>query len=89
MMKAGAALVLAADPGVAAAEAVAQATTALGDTPPALAVLFASAHFLAAAEELLAAIAEQAGELGPVGSQNFLRTFTASLALFPDRAPDA
>jgi small ligand-binding sensory domain FIST len=27
-----------------------------------------------------------AGELGPVGGQNFLHTFTASIALFPDRA---
>ncbi len=25
-----------------------------------------------------------AGELGPVGGQNFLHTFTASIALFPD-----
>jgi small ligand-binding sensory domain FIST len=24
------------------------------------------------------------GELGPVGGQNFLHTFTASIALFPD-----
>jgi small ligand-binding sensory domain FIST len=28
-----------------------------------------------------------AGELGPVGGQNFLHTFTASIALFPDSAP--
>ena len=27
-----------------------------------------------------------AGELGPVGGQNFLHTFTASIALFPDPA---
>jgi small ligand-binding sensory domain FIST len=27
------------------------------------------------------------GELGPVGGQNFLHTFTASIALFPDTAP--
>ncbi len=26
------------------------------------------------------------GELGPVGGQNFLHTFTASLALFPETA---
>jgi small ligand-binding sensory domain FIST len=26
------------------------------------------------------------GELGPVGGQNFLHTFTASIALFPDEA---
>jgi small ligand-binding sensory domain FIST len=25
-----------------------------------------------------------AGELGPVGGQNFLHTFTASIALFPE-----
>jgi small ligand-binding sensory domain FIST len=28
-----------------------------------------------------------AGELGPVGGQNFLHTFTASIALFPETAP--
>jgi small ligand-binding sensory domain FIST len=27
------------------------------------------------------------GELGPVGGQNFLHTFTASIALFPEREP--
>ena len=27
-----------------------------------------------------------AGELGPVGGQNFLHAFTASIALFPDPA---
>ncbi|MBV9204306.1 MAG: FIST C-terminal domain-containing protein [Actinobacteria bacterium] len=27
------------------------------------------------------------GELGPVGGQNFLHTFTASIALFPDMSP--
>ena len=27
------------------------------------------------------------GELGPVGGQNFLHTFTASIALFPEAAP--
>lgn len=63
-MKAGGALVLTADPGAAAAQAVERATQALGDTAPTLAVLFASAHFLPAAEDLLAAITEQAG--GPL-----------------------
>jgi len=29
-----------------------------------------------------------AGELGPVGGQNFLHAFTASIALFPDAPPD-
>ena len=28
-----------------------------------------------------------AGELGPVGGQNFLHAFTASIALFPAAAP--
>ena len=28
-----------------------------------------------------------AGELGPVGGQNFLHAFTASIALFPEAAP--
>jgi small ligand-binding sensory domain FIST len=28
-----------------------------------------------------------AGELGPVGGQNYLHTFTASIALFPGAAP--
>ena len=30
-----------------------------------------------------------AGELGPVGGQNFLHGFTASIALFPEAAPQA
>jgi small ligand-binding sensory domain FIST len=63
-VKAGGALVLTADPGAAAAQAVGQAMRALGDTAPSLAVLFASAHFLAVAEDLLAAITEQLG--GPL-----------------------
>jgi small ligand-binding sensory domain FIST len=29
-----------------------------------------------------------AGELGPVGGQNFLHAFTASIALFPDAPPE-
>ncbi|HJY65931.1 MAG TPA: FIST N-terminal domain-containing protein [Streptosporangiaceae bacterium] len=66
-MKAGGALVLTADPGEAATRAVAQATEALGDASPSLAVLFASAHFLAAAEDLVAAITEQAGPLPLIG----------------------
>ena len=28
-----------------------------------------------------------AGEIGPVGGQNFLHAFTASIALFPETAP--
>ena len=30
-----------------------------------------------------------AGELGPVGGQNFLHAFTASIALFPEAPPEA
>jgi len=66
-VKAGGALVLAADPRVAASRAVAEARSALGDAPPSLAVLFASAHFLGSAEALVAAIAEQAGPLPLIG----------------------
>jgi small ligand-binding sensory domain FIST len=66
-VKAGGALVLSADPREAATRAVEQATRALGDAPPALAVLFASAHFLAAAEALLAAITERTGPLPLIG----------------------
>ena len=66
-MKAGGALVLTSDPGAAAARAVAQASEALGDLPPSLAVLFASAHFLGSAEALVAAVAEQAGPLPLIG----------------------
>jgi small ligand-binding sensory domain FIST len=66
-VKAGGALVLTADPGEAATRAVAQATEALGDASPSLAVLFASAHFLAVAEDLVAAITEQTGALPLIG----------------------
>ena len=66
-MKAGGALVLTADPGEAAIRAVAQATEALGDASPSLAVLFASARFLAVAEDLVATITEQIGPLPLIG----------------------
>jgi small ligand-binding sensory domain FIST len=66
-MKAGGALVLTAEPGAAATRAVAQAREALGDVPPSLAVLFASAHFLGSAEALVTAVAEQAGPLPLIG----------------------
>ena len=66
-MKAGGALVLTADPRAAATRAVAQASEALGDAAPSLAVLFASAHFLGAAEALVAAVAERAGPLPLIG----------------------
>jgi small ligand-binding sensory domain FIST len=66
-VKAGGALVLTTDPGVAATRAVAQAVSALGHRPPSLAVLFASAHFVAVADDLVAAIAEQVGPLPLIG----------------------
>jgi small ligand-binding sensory domain FIST len=66
-VKAGGALVLTADPGEAATRAVAQASEALEDAPPSLAVLFASAHFLGAAEALVAAISEKTGPLPLIG----------------------
>ena len=66
-MKAAGALVLTADPREAATRAVAQAKQALNGTPPSLAVLFASAHFLDSAQALVAAIAEQAGPLPLIG----------------------
>jgi small ligand-binding sensory domain FIST len=66
-VKAGGALVLTADPGEAATRAVAQATEALGDASPSLAVLFASAHFLAVAEDLVAAISNALGKLPLIG----------------------
>jgi small ligand-binding sensory domain FIST len=66
-VKAAGALVLTADPGAAASRAVGQARAALGDAPPSLAVLFASAHFLGSAEALLAAVAELTGPLPLIG----------------------
>src|ERR1700753_4487138 len=62
-MKAGAALVLTADPAEAARQAVQQARRALGPKPPAFAVLFASAHFHISASALIAAVT---AEIGPV-----------------------
>ena len=62
-MKAGAALVLTADPAEAARQAVQQARSALGAEPPAFAVLFASAHFHISASALIAAVT---AEIGPV-----------------------
>ncbi len=66
-MKAAGALVLTANPIAAATRAVTQATEALGDASPSLAVLFASAHFLGSAEDLVAAIAELIGPLPLIG----------------------
>ncbi len=66
-MKAGGALVLTEDPGVAASQAVAQARDALGSTPPSLAVLFASAHYLGSADALVGAVAARAGPVPLIG----------------------
>jgi small ligand-binding sensory domain FIST len=66
-MKAGAALVLTDDPGQAAREAVEQARAALGEEPPAFAVLFASQHFHVSAQVLLAAVSERLGPLPLIG----------------------
>jgi small ligand-binding sensory domain FIST len=66
-MKAGAALVLTDDPGQAAREAVEQARAALGEEPPAFAVLFASQHFHVSAQVLLAKVSEQLGPLPLIG----------------------
>jgi len=66
-VKAGGALVLTADPGQAATQAVAQATEALGDASASLGVLFASAHFLGAADTLVTAISNALGRLPLIG----------------------
>src|SRR5215469_1575269 len=66
-MKAGGALVLTADPGEAAKRAVGEARASLGDMPPSFAVLFASAHFFASAEALVAAVAEETGQVPLIG----------------------
>ncbi len=60
-MDIGAGLALTADPVEAAERAVGQASEALGGTPPELAVLFASPHFLSEAQTLVANVAERAG----------------------------
>ena len=66
-MKAGAALVLTADPAEAGRRAAGLARTSLGDSPPAFGVLFASAHFHDSAEALLAAVTEQTGPIPLIG----------------------
>jgi small ligand-binding sensory domain FIST len=66
-VQAGAALVLTTDVGEAAARAVAEARASLGAAAPEFAVLFASAHFLASAGDLIAAVAEQAGPVPLIG----------------------
>jgi small ligand-binding sensory domain FIST len=66
-VKAGGALVLAADPGGAARRAVSEARAALGDSPPSFAVLFASDHFFGTAEALAAAVAAETGQVPLIG----------------------
>jgi small ligand-binding sensory domain FIST len=66
-VKAGGALVLTADAREAARRAVAEARAPLGGQAPSLAVLFASAHFFSSAEDLAAAVAEQAGPVPLIG----------------------
>ncbi len=66
-MQAGGALILTTDAGEAAARAVAGARASLGAAAPEFAVLFASAHFLASADDLIAAVAEQAGPVPLIG----------------------
>jgi len=66
-VQAGGALILTADVGEAAARAVAGARASLGAAAPEFAVLFASAHFLGSADELIAAVAEQAGPVPLIG----------------------
>jgi small ligand-binding sensory domain FIST len=66
-MKAGAALVLTADPGRAGRQAFAEARALLGGLNPSFGVLFASDHFLDSADELLGAVTGEAGELPLIG----------------------
>jgi len=66
-VKAGGALVLAADAGEAALRATGEARAFLGGRPPSFAVLFASAHFFGSAETLVAAVAEETGGVPLIG----------------------
>jgi small ligand-binding sensory domain FIST len=66
-VKAGAALVLTADPDEAGRQAARTALAALGDAVPSLAVLFASADFFEPAEALAAAVAEETGHIPLIG----------------------
>jgi small ligand-binding sensory domain FIST len=66
-MKAGGALVLAADAREAAHRAAAQARASLDGLLPSFAVLFASAHFIGSAQALVAAVAEQVGHVPLIG----------------------
>jgi small ligand-binding sensory domain FIST len=66
-VKAGGALVLAADAGEAGRQAVREAREALGGLPPSFAVLFASPHFLDSGQVLVSAVAEEAGQVPLIG----------------------
>jgi small ligand-binding sensory domain FIST len=66
-VKAGGALVLAADVREAAGRAVEEARASLGDLSPSLAVLFASAHFFGSARALVEAVAEETGQVPLIG----------------------
>jgi len=66
-VKAGGALVLAADPVAAARRAVSEARAALGGSSPSFAVLFASEHFFGDAEALVAAVAGETGQVPLIG----------------------
>ena len=58
---------LTADPGEAAKRAVGEARASLGNMLPSFAVLFASAHFFTSAEALVAAVAEETGQVPLIG----------------------
>jgi small ligand-binding sensory domain FIST len=66
-VKAGGALVFAADAGEAARRAVGEARASLGDASPSFAVLFASAHFFGSAGALADTVAEENGRLPLIG----------------------
>jgi small ligand-binding sensory domain FIST len=66
-VKAGAALVLAADPEIAGRQAAREARASLGDSPLSFGVLFASPDFLGSAQPLLTAVAGETGPLPLIG----------------------
>jgi small ligand-binding sensory domain FIST len=66
-VKAGGALVLATDAREAASRAVEQAQASLGELSASFAVLFASAHFFDSAQDLVTAVAEEAGQVPLIG----------------------
>jgi small ligand-binding sensory domain FIST len=66
-VKAGGALVLATDAGEAGRRAVREARASLDGRPASFAVLFASAHFFGSAQVLIAAVAEETGQVPLIG----------------------